>query len=92
MTLIRQSMRSYSMRDVLSIGCMVANNPSKGDAKVRYLDIRTITASLERGNVSTMLGMLQGIHDQVSGDEIMEGVADTVGSAILQLRELQQLA
>lgn len=57
-----------------------------------YLDIRTVTTSLERGNVSTILGVLHGIHEQVSRDEIMEGVTETIGDAIRQLRELQQLA
>lgn len=57
-----------------------------------YLDIRTVTTRLERGNVSTILGVLHGIHEQVSRDEIMEGVTETIGDAIRQLRELQQLA
>ncbi len=57
-----------------------------------YLDIRTMTAGLERANVSTILGLLQGIHQQVSNDDIMEGVAASIDNAIGQLRELQQLA
>lgn len=57
-----------------------------------YLDIHAVTTSLERGNVSTILGVLQGIHEQFSRDEIMEGVTETIGDAIRQLRQLQQLA
>ncbi len=39
-----------------------------------------------------ILGMLQGIHDEVNDDEIMVEVAATVEFAITQLRHLQQLA
>ena len=59
---------------------------------VSYLDIRTATASLERGNVSTILGMLQSINEQISGDVILGGVSVTIDRAMHQLRELQQLA
>ncbi len=57
-----------------------------------YLDIRNVTAGLQRANVSTILGMLNGIHQQVCSDDIMEGVASSIESAIDQLRELQQIA
>jgi GAF domain-containing protein len=54
--------------------------------------IRHGAARLQRGSVSAILGLLQGVHDQVSEDEIMDEVAATVGQAIRQMRDLQQLA
>lgn len=56
------------------------------------LDIRTVTASLQRGNVSRILGVLLEIHDHVCSDDIMDGVASALQDAIGQLRDLQRLA
>jgi hypothetical protein len=65
---------------------------SRGDATVSYLDIRSVTPGFERGNVSAILGVLNGIHELIAADIIMEDVAQTLGCAIQQLTTLQQLA
>ena len=56
------------------------------------LAIRNAVTGTVRRNVSMILGMLQGIHDEVADDEVMADVAATVGCAITQLRNLQRLA
>ena len=49
-------------------------------------------AGLDASNVVVMLGMLESIHGEVDGDDVMTDFASTIHSAIGQLRGLQQLA
>ena len=56
------------------------------------LDFVKEGAGFNTGNVIVMLGMLESIHDEASDDEVLAQFADTVASAIGQLRDLQQLA
>lgn len=50
------------------------------------------TGGFDASNVAVMLGMLECIHEKTTDDEVMADVANTVGRAIRQLRELQRLA
>ena len=49
-------------------------------------------AGLDTGNVTVMLGMLESIFEEASDDVVMADFAHTVALAIVQLRNLQQLA
>jgi hypothetical protein len=80
------------MQGARSIGCQLANHPSQGDATMTQLNTRSVTPGLERGNVSAIVGMLNGILELVADDEIMEDVANTLENAIRQLTTLQQVA
>ncbi len=57
-----------------------------------YLDIRSLTPELQRGNVSAIIGMLSGIRELIADDEIMEDIAETIEKAIRQLNLRRQLA
>jgi predicted site-specific integrase-resolvase len=67
-------------------------NLFKESPKVIDLGFATGAAGLDASNVVVMLGMLESIHDEVDGDDVMTDFASTIHSAISQLRGLQQLA
>ena len=56
------------------------------------LSTRNESTDVNAGNVTVMLGMLESIHEEAGDDPVMAEFAGTVGLAIQQLRDLQQLA
>jgi hypothetical protein len=57
-----------------------------------YVDIRNISPGLERGNVSAILGMLNGIRELIADDELMEDVTNSLDCVIRKICTMQQLA
>jgi hypothetical protein len=47
--------------------------------------IRHGAARLQRGSVSAILGLLQGVHDQVSEDEIMDDLQQLAYETMLEI-------